>query len=71
MDQMDIKDFNIKMKDMVEFEGKIYKLQYWPIIDAIKSLVSNPDLCKNFLFDYKEQWEHDDVSRNYKKPIIK
>jgi hypothetical protein len=28
MDQMDIKDFNIKMKDMVEFEGKIYKLQY-------------------------------------------
>ncbi|POG57629.1 hypothetical protein GLOIN_2v1791547 [Rhizophagus irregularis DAOM 181602=DAOM 197198] len=60
MDQMDIKDFNIKMKDMVEFEGKIYKLQYRPIIDAIKSLVSNPDLSKNFLFDYKEQWEHDD-----------
>ncbi|PKC61286.1 hypothetical protein RhiirA1_398526 [Rhizophagus irregularis] len=60
MDQMDIKDCNIKMKDMVEFEGKIYKLQYRPIIDAIKSLVSNPDLSKNFLFDYKEQWEYDD-----------
>ncbi|CAB4404096.1 unnamed protein product [Rhizophagus irregularis] len=41
MDQMDIKDFNIKTKDMVD-------------------LVSNPDLSKNFLFDYKEQWEHDD-----------
>jgi hypothetical protein len=64
MDQMDIKDFNIKTKDLIEFEGKVYKLQYRPVFDAIKSLVSNSDLSKNFLFDYKEQWEYDDVSQN-------
>jgi hypothetical protein len=62
MDQMNIKDFNIKTKNLVEFEGKIYKLQYRPIIDAIKSLLSNSDLSKDFLFDYKEQWEHNNVS---------
>ncbi|CAB5384933.1 unnamed protein product [Rhizophagus irregularis] len=39
MDQMDIKNFNIKTKNLCEFEGKIYKFQYWPIFDAIKSLV--------------------------------
>ncbi|RGB26279.1 hypothetical protein C1646_770629 [Rhizophagus diaphanus] len=31
----------------------------WPS-EVYKDLVSNPDLSKNFLFDYKEQWEHDD-----------
>ncbi|PKY35003.1 hypothetical protein RhiirB3_455281, partial [Rhizophagus irregularis] len=36
---------------------KIYKFQYRPIFDAIKSLVSNTDLSKDFLFDYNEQWE--------------
>ncbi|PKC54353.1 hypothetical protein RhiirA1_477471, partial [Rhizophagus irregularis] len=30
---------------------------YRPIFDAIKSLVSNTDLSKDFLFDYNEQWE--------------
>jgi hypothetical protein len=62
MDQIDIKDFNIKTKNLMEFEGKIYKFQYRPILDAIKSLVSNSDLSKDFLFDYKEQWERDNVS---------
>ncbi|EXX67352.1 hypothetical protein RirG_115140 [Rhizophagus irregularis DAOM 197198w] len=38
-------------------KGKIYKFQYRPIFDAIKSLVSNTDLSKDFLFDYNEQWE--------------
>ncbi|CAB4414542.1 unnamed protein product [Rhizophagus irregularis] len=57
MDQMDIKNFNIKTKNLCEFEGKIYKFQYRPIFDAIKSLVSNTDLSKDFLFDYNEQWE--------------
>ncbi|GES95404.1 hypothetical protein GLOIN_2v1811937 [Rhizophagus clarus] len=44
IDQMDIKDFNIKTKHLCEFEGKFYRFQYRPIFDAIKSLVSNPGL---------------------------
>ncbi|EXX62177.1 hypothetical protein RirG_164240 [Rhizophagus irregularis DAOM 197198w] len=48
MDQMNIKDFNIKMKDMVEFEGKIYKLQYRPIIDAIKIRVYSEQNSANW-----------------------
>jgi hypothetical protein len=63
MDQMDIKNFNIKTKNLCEFEGKIYKFQYRPIFDAIKSLVSNTDLSKDFLFDYNEQWESNKVSK--------
>ena len=63
MDQMEIKDFNIKTKNLCEFEGKLYKFQYRPIFDAIKSLVSNSDLSKDFLFDYNEQWESNNVKK--------
>jgi len=52
---MDIKDLRFKEKDFVIFEGETYKLQYQPIFDAIKSLVSNSDLCKDFFLDYKKQ----------------
>ena len=47
--------------ELVEFEGKIYKLQYRPIIDAIKGLTSNRELCKEFFLDYREEWETRDV----------
>ncbi|CAB4483517.1 unnamed protein product [Rhizophagus irregularis] len=57
MDTMDIKGLHLKTQDLVEFEGRIYKLYYRPIIDAIKSLTSNQELCKYFLFNYKEEWE--------------
>ncbi|CAB4483374.1 unnamed protein product [Rhizophagus irregularis] len=58
MDQMDIKDFNIKMIDMVEFEGKIYKLQYRPIIDAIKSLEhdDNGNLVRVYFEQNSANW---------------
>ncbi|PKB94231.1 hypothetical protein RhiirA5_439256, partial [Rhizophagus irregularis] len=36
------------------------KLHYRPIIDAIKSLISNQELCKEFFLDYKEEWESRD-----------
>ncbi len=62
IDNMDIKGLQFKEKDLVIFEGEIYKLRYRPIFDAIKSLVSNTDLSKDFLLDYNEQWEHGHVS---------
>jgi hypothetical protein len=63
MDKMDIKGLHLKTIDLVEFEGKIYKLQYRPIIDAIKGLTSNNELCKYFLLNYEEEWEARDVSK--------
>ncbi|CAB4392005.1 unnamed protein product [Rhizophagus irregularis] len=57
MDNVNIKGLCFKEKSLITFEGKLYKLQYRPIFDAIKSLVSNADLNKDFLFDYNEQWE--------------
>src|ERR1700722_6799214 len=57
IDSMDIEGLQFKEKNLTTFEGEIYKLRYRPIFDAIKSLVSNSDLSKNFLFDYNEQWE--------------
>ena len=54
---MDIKGLQFKEKELVKFEGETYKLHYRPIYDAIKSLTSNSDLSKDFLFDYEEQWE--------------
>ena len=57
IDDMDIKGLQFKEKDLITFEGESYKLRYRPIFDAIKSLVSNSDLCKDFLFNYNEQWE--------------
>src|SRR4051794_11854454 len=48
IDDMDIKGLRFKEKDLITFEGEIYKLRYRPIFDAIKSLVSNSDLCKDF-----------------------
>lgn len=65
MDQMDIKNLNFKTKTLREFEGETYQLQYRPIFDAIKSIISNPDLSKYFLFDYDEQWELGNVSYNF------
>ena len=62
IDTMDIEGLNLKTQDLVEFEGKIYKLYYRPIIDAIKGLISNCELCKEFCLDYKEKWEARDVS---------
>jgi len=62
MNQMDIKNLNFETRDLVEFEGKTYKFQYLPIFNAIKNLISNPDLTKDFLLDYQEQWELDNVS---------
>ncbi|CAB4380469.1 unnamed protein product [Rhizophagus irregularis] len=54
---MNIKGLNLKTVELIEFEGKIYKLQYHPIIDAIKGLTSNHELCKDFFLDYREEWE--------------
>lgn len=54
MDNVNIKGLRFKEKSLITFEGKLYKLQYRPIFDAIKSLVSNADLNKDFLFDYNE-----------------
>ncbi|CAG8763351.1 20053_t:CDS:1, partial [Rhizophagus irregularis] len=54
MDTMNIKGLHLKTQDLVEFEGITYKLHYRPIIDAIKSLTSNQELCKEFFLDYKE-----------------
>jgi len=62
IDNMDIKGLQFKERALVTFEGEVYKLHYRPIYDAIKSLVSNPDLSKDFLFDYNEQWESNLVS---------
>ena len=62
IDNMNIKGLRFKEKYLTTFEGEIYKLHYRPIYDAIKSLVSNPDLSKDFLFDYEEQWESGLVS---------
>ena len=70
MDTMDIKGLHLKTRDLVEFEGKIYKLQYRPIIDAIKSLTSNRELCKDFFLDYREEWEVRDVSLNFFLKIL-
>jgi len=57
IDNMDIKGLQFKEKELVKFEGETYKLHYRPIYYAIKSLTSNSDLSKDFLFDYEEQWE--------------
>ncbi|PKC51994.1 hypothetical protein RhiirA1_482503, partial [Rhizophagus irregularis] len=57
MDTMNIKGLHLKTQDLVEFEGITYKLHYRLIIDAIKSLTSNQELCKEFFLDYKEEWE--------------
>ncbi|CAB5372938.1 unnamed protein product [Rhizophagus irregularis] len=65
MDNVNIKGLCFKEKSLITFEGKLYKLQYRPIFDAIKSLVSNADLNKDFLFDYNEQWELGLVSTIY------
>src|SRR5271156_3175702 len=62
MDTMNIKGFHLKTLDLVEFEGKIYQLHYRPIINAIKALTSNHELCKDFFLEYKEEWESRDVS---------
>ncbi|CAG8712577.1 17630_t:CDS:2 [Rhizophagus irregularis] len=58
IDNMDVKGLQFKEKELIIFEEEIYKLHYRPIYDAIKSLVSNSDLTKDFLFDYDEQWEY-------------
>ncbi|CAB4417511.1 unnamed protein product [Rhizophagus irregularis] len=58
IDIMDVKGLQFKEKELIIFEEEIYKLHYRPIYDAIKSLVSNSDLTKDFLFDYDEQWEY-------------
>ncbi|CAB4407954.1 unnamed protein product [Rhizophagus irregularis] len=60
MDTMNIKGLHLKTQDLVKFEGITYKLHYRPIIDAIKSLTSNQELCKEFFLDYKEEWESRD-----------
>ncbi|CAG8759500.1 6883_t:CDS:2, partial [Rhizophagus irregularis] len=53
----DAASLHLKTQDLVEFEGITYKLHYRLIIDAIKSLTSNQELCKEFFLDYKEEWE--------------
>ncbi|CAB4397113.1 unnamed protein product [Rhizophagus irregularis] len=58
IDNMDVKGLQFKEKELIIFEEEIYKLHYRPIYDAIKSLISNSDLTKDFLFDYDEQWEY-------------
>ena len=63
IDNMDIKGLQFKEKDLITFEDEIYKLHYRPIYDAIKSLVLNSDLSKDFLFDYNEQWESNNVRK--------
>ncbi|PKY36216.1 hypothetical protein RhiirB3_458354, partial [Rhizophagus irregularis] len=58
INNMDVKGLQFKEKELLTFEEEIYKLHYRPIYDAIKSLVSNSDLSKDFLFNYEEQWEY-------------
>ena len=62
MNTMNIKGLHLKTLDLVEFEGKIYQLHYRPIINAIKALTSNRELCKDFFLEYREEWESRDVS---------
>ena len=64
IDKLDVKGLHIKSKDLIEFEGETYKLQYRSILDAIKSIISNSDLTKYFLFDYDEKRELGNVSYN-------
>ncbi|CAG8656307.1 11154_t:CDS:1, partial [Cetraspora pellucida] len=46
---------------IVEYEGEIYYLNYHPIFDAIKELLSNEDILNYRVFKftplyYQEQW---------------
>ncbi|RGB24829.1 hypothetical protein C1646_772558 [Rhizophagus diaphanus] len=55
INMMDIKGLNLKIQDLVEFEGRIYKLYYRSIIDAIKSFTSNQELYETLMRVYSKQ----------------
>ncbi|CAG8810725.1 783_t:CDS:1, partial [Cetraspora pellucida] len=52
LDKIIVQHISFKKVPIVEYEGKIYYINYHPIFDAIKELLNNKDILNYCVFEF-------------------
>ena len=62
MDSIVAPNLDFKSKHIKNFEGISYTLHYCPIIKTIKALLQKPNITKDFILQFEEKQELNEVS---------